>query len=946
MNVSGSGSTNSSSSSKGLSGLMSGIDTEKMVEQMLANTQSKIDKQNGIKQQIIWKQEMYRSIISSVNIFKSKYFDSASKTNFLSSAFFNSMVAAGGSTAFKVTAGSTSTEGDTTLKVDRLASNTKLVSGSPVSGKLEGNLNLSALQNAVDVDLAAARTVDFQVDSQVVTVDFTDVFVDSSGNYTTLSEADRAAAVVDKINTAFSGAGISGVSASVSAGNISIKNTDTANLLSVKTGTAEGLAALGMTEGSSGTVGGSSQTLKGKYEMQPSLTLNVALDDNSKQIKLAYSEIIDSTGTVRANLIGSEMQSAIASVHGTGQIGVTMSGTGFELTVSAGRKVGVTGDLGTLGAFGLKNGQSNKIGVGGKLSDLYFAAPLQGTEYKFSINGVNFSFNENSVMNDIMSQINASGADVRMVYRATDDKFVLESTKTGAGHDIVLEQQSGNFLGAVFGSGPAGTLTTGTSATSKTLVRNTLVGPTVLTSGEFAMTDGKFIINVNGATHSITVNKKADSSAYTQAELTAEINRQLGVTFGANAIEIRSDGSLKTGYGYHVTFSGTETSANMTDAKDKANAGDLALAFGFALDGGMSNIAVGTDTLADVGLGAIGGFAASTKLEDLTGELEFKDGRIIYTPTAPGSGLTVGTPAEMQRLFGMNSLDLGISAGAAAQYTAGENALVEIDGVATERSSNAFTVNGMTIELKSVTTGTETIKVSRGTDDIVDGIKSFIEDYNKLIDELNTTINADATYKKYPPLTEAQKKEMTTREIELWEEKSREGLLKGDSTIGALLAEMRSVLYTKPAGCDYAIYNIGIDTSSDWRDNGKLVMDADGEARLRSVIETNAEEVMKLFTAAGDGISAKMSATLTSAANTSSGNPGSLVRIAGLKGKASDANNDLSKRLQDIETKIANLKRSYESEKARYWKQFNAMETAMARFNSQSEWLYNQFNMQ
>ena len=58
---------NNPSSSNGFSGLASGLDTESMVEKMLANVQAKIDKQNGLKQQVEWKQEIYREIITQIN---------------------------------------------------------------------------------------------------------------------------------------------------------------------------------------------------------------------------------------------------------------------------------------------------------------------------------------------------------------------------------------------------------------------------------------------------------------------------------------------------------------------------------------------------------------------------------------------------------------------------------------------------------------------------------------------------------------------------------------------------------------------------------------------------------------------------------------------------------------------------------------------------------------
>ena len=51
-----SSSTYSVSSGNRMAGLASGMDTDSMVEQMLSGTQNKIDKQEGLKQQLTWKQ--------------------------------------------------------------------------------------------------------------------------------------------------------------------------------------------------------------------------------------------------------------------------------------------------------------------------------------------------------------------------------------------------------------------------------------------------------------------------------------------------------------------------------------------------------------------------------------------------------------------------------------------------------------------------------------------------------------------------------------------------------------------------------------------------------------------------------------------------------------------------------------------------------------------------
>ena len=100
--------SSSYSTNKGLSGLVSGMDTDTLVEQMLSGTQSKIDKVEGERQQLLWKQEMYREIITSINSFHNSFFnssfDASSANNLASADFFNSMVSTvtSGSNALKI----------------------------------------------------------------------------------------------------------------------------------------------------------------------------------------------------------------------------------------------------------------------------------------------------------------------------------------------------------------------------------------------------------------------------------------------------------------------------------------------------------------------------------------------------------------------------------------------------------------------------------------------------------------------------------------------------------------------------------------------------------------------------------------------------------------------------------------------------------------------------
>ena len=125
MNVNSTDSTtsysNSSYSSHGVSGMVSGIDTEGVVESMLSGIQNKIDKQKQSQQRLEWKQEIYRSVITDINSFQSKYFNLTSNSCIRLSSFYNTMKTTSSSKAATVTANNSTSEGEFKMQVARLA---------------------------------------------------------------------------------------------------------------------------------------------------------------------------------------------------------------------------------------------------------------------------------------------------------------------------------------------------------------------------------------------------------------------------------------------------------------------------------------------------------------------------------------------------------------------------------------------------------------------------------------------------------------------------------------------------------------------------------------------------------------------------------------------------------------------------------------------------------
>ncbi len=274
-----------------------------------------------------------------------------------------------------------------------------------------------------------------------------------------------------------------------------------------------------------------------------------------------------------------------------------------------------------------------------------------------------------------------------------------------------------------------------------------------------------------------------------------------------------------------------------------------------------------------------------------------------------------------------------------ATVKAGLDAELTIDGVATSRSSNTVSFDGITMTATDI--GETAIGTTRDTEKIIDGIKSFVNDYNTLIEDLYGRVTQDADYRNYKPLTSEQEGEMTDKQIDLWEKKAQTGLLRRDTDITSFIDAMRSAVYTSAQGSGLALYSIGIESTT-WNGAGKLVIDED---LLRRAVEYNPEGVTNLFTDKTSGVATVLSSACDKAAKVSLSDTGSLVSKSGAKDwLAGEKNNDIFFDLERIKDRLDYLDNIYNSQKTRYWNQFSQMETIMSGFNTQSSMLVNMFS--
>lgn len=963
---------NQSYSNKGLSSLVSGMDTDSMVKKLLSGTQSKIDKQQQSKQVLEWKQDMYRDVITSINKFQSTYFGSSAKTDFTNSDFFNSMVSTvtSGSDCVKITGSSPdASTGNMTVEVTALASAAK-IAGS-------GNLSKNFVSGSIPSDTTTLnktftpRTVAFKVTGS------DDVVVDLSGVSNTTD-------MVNRLNQSLNSKGVS-VQLSTS-GTLSFitDNKDTSVKVDNTSSTETGLSTLGLNSTSASTTSDTlnSQILYGSSTPDATVgnTFNITLNGVSKQITIDPKA---DSGNITQDAVKKALAQSIASAYGGtvddathnvsgGYINLTFYGDSFELSakdedihsngIQTSSQFTVTGMKAA--NIGITPGDSSRVDSFSTLKEIVTNGGTDGTAgdlYQFQINGQSFSFTGSDTLYTVMNAVNNSSAGVKMSYSSLSDTFQMEATSTGANYGITIKQSEGNLLTALLGS----SIPAGTSAGSNALGSKSITGNTSLLSG--TMSSASFKLNVNGKDYSFNVPTKTDGSTYSVSSIISTINEGLKTQFGstgsvANISIDASTGNLLINDGSIVKFAQSTVAANKSDKVKSAQDTDLAYRLGFSVSG-KTNIATAStavsqlsDTVKAAFIGA--GITESTTLKDAASALglTFDEDNNRFVGTASALSNLSGSHADVYNvLFSANLNSSTLSTGNPVEVsttngtigTAGSDAQAKVNGTTITRSSNSFTIDGVSMELtkKTAAGSPATISTSRDSDTIVKSVKQFVDDYNTLVKALRDQTDSDATYRKYAPLTDAQKAEMKDSEITSWEKNAKTGLLRNDDDILSFLNDMRSALYTKPTNSNYAMYDIGIETeeySSGSSSLGTLTFD---ETAFRKALSDDPQSVANLFTDKESGVASQLSSICDATAKVSLSSPGSLVQLAGVTTKSwSTKNNDIYNQIKDIDDKITDLKAKYEDERTRYWNKFNSMEAILTNYNSQSSWLTSQFS--
>ena len=292
-----------------------------------------------------------------------------------------------------------------------------------------------------------------------------------------------------------------------------------------------------------------------------------------------------------------------------------------------------------------------------------------------------------------------------------------------------------------------------------------------------------------------------------------------------------------------------------------------------------------------------------------------------------------------------------------ATYTAGKNAIVDatvngkkISGL--ERTSNTFNMDGMSVTLKDTFTAEKdsdavTFSTVADADKIVEVVRTFVEDVNKLMSDVHAAYTTQPLTKStskregYEPLSDDDKSSMSETAIKNYEEKAKTGLLYQDSDISSLYESLRNAV--QAYGADrVTLESIGLTTSYS---SGVTQISLD-EGRLRAALESDPDKVRTAFTkskesgSSTNGLMATLKSTLNTYGSTSLGSQGILVRKAGTKLSAvSLMNNNLQTQINNLTNQIETWQSKMSDRIDYYTKQFTQLEKLMSTMNNQSSML-------
>lgn len=513
-----------------------------------------------------------------------------------------------------------------------------------------------------------------------------------------------------------------------------------------------------------------------------------------------------------------------------------------------------------------------------------------GTEADSMTSTISFTydeiFNSGQTLNDLSSKLNSAGANIKASYDSTNDAFSLYQKDGGSANQIILSvAQDGSTA----------------SANGKKLIENLNLAAVKQTTDASG--------NITSSLEDIAFNTHTGTSTIGGSDTTMETSVKMAATDKLSTL-FKTNGSSSSA---EFTVNGKTiniddvTSATVSDLIDKIN---------------------------NAGAGV-------TAALDATGQLKLtSDDNTTKITLGVASSDTTDAAANGRSLINGLSFDSNskLSADTYGQTASGTSGKVTIDGKEYSTDTGKVSVGGVTYTLTAK--GSTTVTVTNDTDKLVENVKKFVEDYNTMLDKLNSLYN-EKQYSDYDVLTKSQENGMTADQISKWNEKAKSGLLYHDQTLGKIISNLREAIYTPVDSVD-SQYNsmmaIGISSSTD---RGHLQLDED---KLKTALANDPDCVYQIFASSGDVTATNADGTTST--TTDYDKEGVMNRIsdklfsglkeiksyAGTSTETSDGSS-LGTLILNLQTKMSNFKTMMDSYESALYKKYDAMEMAIQQLS-------------
>ena len=893
-----------------ITGLASGMDTESMIENAISAYKNKISALSQKRTKTEWKQDAYRSMISKMSSFLSKYTSYRSANNLMSTSFFDQAVktvSKGANKDLVSAVGRASSD----IRIDRVrqlaTAATYQLSGTALDGT-----TAAFGQDKVSASASGTLDLDKEIDISKLNGSLTLAYGGANAqsyltvNFDETKTYANADELVAEINKQLEGQSVS-IGTKTYTGKELLNNVVKAEVGADGKITFADPKKNGVyVSGATGSVqeqllGGSEPSTEAGKQIK-SLTLadgaldtekmstleylstrgasmEITLDGKTKTIKLPGEDAVKGlTGADRDAAYVKAFQKSIDDAFGKGKLTVSDAngdgnGIQFQFDAPKGSTFAIGSTKGEILGFGESDRVTSYLNTGKTLGELMkgkdfstfekayvldskgnktnkLATDANGKQlYSFKVNGKEVGqFNEDTALSTVFNAMNSnSDSEVKVGYSKLTNELTFTAKDTGAASKIDFGDDK-SMAAALFGK-------VDTSA-----------------AGYSAGQDAIFEASINGTS--------------------------LGeITRSSNDVEM--DGmtiSLKGTFGYQ-----TDEDGNIQYESEQAKDKDGRLLFSFQ---GVEKAA-----------------------SENGGKLEFTDeksGKTVYGAIGADGKLTFTNLAGDQvyaRVDAQNRL----------RFDADASQAVEGSAVMNKTAIKDTKAEGVTFETSS------------DADKIVDVVKQMVEDYNAMAKEIKDAYSTLPAQRSngayYEPLTSEDEEDMSESAVKNWTEKAKQGILFGDRDLASLYQRLTSaVSMTGEHGA--ALREAGITVNYS---NGLTTLEFN-EDKFRAALNNDPDKVRDAFTssvesgAKSNGLMQALKQPLDIYGKTEGGK-GVLVEKAGSPLAPSTMyNNTIQKELNNIDSQIERWQDKMEDQIDHYTSQFSRLEQLIQQMNSQSSY--------